>query len=97
MRSRSGMVEARTNRQTGTVNMPNLVTGTVRISPETEQAFRQRMGKDYGEIIPDISQAPLALLIRFLVLISIDIPANEAKRVLKSLPRGVNKRDHITV
>jgi hypothetical protein len=76
--------------------MSERVKATVTVSPDTVTAFRQRMGNDYPGI-PDIAQAPLALLIRFAVLITAGIPVDEAKRALKPLSRGRTWRDNATV
>ena len=76
--------------------MSDLVRATVNVSPDTGETFRQRMSAEYPDI-PDIAQTSLGLLIRFMLLIYNGIPVDIAKRSLRQLPRGVNKRDGITV
>lgn len=77
--------------------MPTLVRGNVSISPAIEQAFRQRMGERFPQYGEEIAQAPIGLLFRFAVLIMAGIPAEEAKRGLRTLPKGRNPRDHLRI
>jgi hypothetical protein len=76
--------------------MPTLTRATVSLTPGIEDAFRQRMGKAYGDRIPEISQVPLGLLMRFLVLIESGIPEEKAKRGLRGLSRGEHRKEFLT-
>lgn len=75
--------------------MPTLNRAIVSIPPGIETAFRQRMGKLYGEQIPEITQAPLGLLMRFVILIETGIPVEDAKRGLTNLSRGNTRKEDI--
>jgi hypothetical protein len=73
--------------------MPTLTRAIVGIPPGIEDAFRQRMEKEYGDRIPEVSHAPLGLLMRFLVLIESGIPEEKARRGLRGLSRGEHRKE----
>ena len=68
-----------------------MTRGFVTIPRDIEAALRTQVTEDYGPRIPDISEVPIAQLMRFVVLIAAGIPEEKAKRGLYKLSRGRTK------
>jgi hypothetical protein len=57
------------------------------VPPELSKAFREQVRRTYGE---DTAQAPLSMLIRYVIALFAGIPHDQASRYLRNLPRGTS-------
>lgn len=83
--------------ETERASMATLSRAIVSIPPGVETAFREKMGREYGDKIPGIADTPLGLLMRFSVLIATGVKPEDAKRALRNLSRGNTRSENIRV
>ena len=57
------------------------------VPPELRDAFRDKVRRTYGD---DTAQAPLSMLIRYVIALFAGIPQDQAIRYLRNLPRGTS-------